>query len=238
MQTVELTIETRSGEGKGPARRLRRTGLAPAVLYGPKRTAVSIAVSASEFDRRVARLEGAHLIRLMPKEGQATLAETMVLLREIQRHPVSGLLIHADFYEVDLTEKVTVSVPLRFVGKAAGVTAGGVLQPICREIDVECLPTEIPEFIEVDVAALAMHASLPVKDVPLPTGVTAVGDLDLPVVTVVAPTVDATPSAAAEAAPAAGAGAAPDAGGKAAPGKAAPAKGAPAKAAPAKPGGK
>ena len=106
MQTVEITIETRTGQGKGPARRLRRTGLAPAVLYGPKRAAVQIAVSASEFDRRLARLEGAHLIRLLPKDGQNGLTETMVLLRETQRHPVTGLLLHADFYEVDLTKRI------------------------------------------------------------------------------------------------------------------------------------
>ena len=75
----------------------------------------------------------------------------MVLVREMQLHPVSGLVLHADFYEVDLTERLTVSVPLHFVGKAVGVVNGGILQPILREIEVECLPTEIPEFIEIDV---------------------------------------------------------------------------------------
>lgn len=205
METVEISIEARTGHGKGPSRQLRQKGLAPAVLYGPRREAVSLAVSALEFNRKVARLEGTHLIRLIPKDGQAQLTPTMVLLRETQRHPVTDRLLHVDFYEVDLTARVTVSVPLHFVGKAAGVTAGGVLQHIHREVEVECLPTEIPDFIQVDVTTLQLHASLHVKELVMPPGVVAVGDVDQPVVSVVSPTVEATKTeaAATDAAPAA-----------------------------------
>src|SRR5437773_1579819 len=89
-------------------------------------------------------------------------------LCEVQRHPVSGKVLHADFYEVDLAERLTVSVPLRFVGKPAGVVAGGILQPILREIQVECLPTEIPEFIEVNVAALGIHEAVHLSELQLP----------------------------------------------------------------------
>lgn len=204
MDTVEITIERRAGHGKGPARQLRRSGKAPAVLYGPKREAVAIAVSASEFDRKVIRLEGTHLIKLVQSSAQDALKDTMVLLRETQRHPVTGQLLHVDFYEVDLTERVTVPVTLHFVGKAAGVTAGGVLQVIHREIEIECLPTEIPDFIEVDVTALAIHSSVHVKEIQLPAGVTAAVDAEQPVVTVVPPNVEtktvAGPEVAAEAA--------------------------------------
>ena len=85
------------------------------------------------------------------------LNERMVLLREMQLHPVTGAVLHADFYEVDLTERLAVKVPLHFVGKATGVVDGGILQPILRELEVECLPTEIPDFIEVDVSGLGIH---------------------------------------------------------------------------------
>src|SRR5689334_8092054 len=99
METVEVHIERREGDGKGAARRLRRSGKVPAIFYGPKRTTVSIAVSAEEFDAKLTRLEGSHLIRLVHDGAQrdAELHDKMVLLREMQRHPVSGEVLHADF---------------------------------------------------------------------------------------------------------------------------------------------
>jgi large subunit ribosomal protein L25 len=122
----------------------------------------------------------------------------MVLVREMQLHPVSGRALHADFYEVDLTERLVVSVPLHFIGKAAGVVLGGILQPILREIEVECLPTEIPEFIEVDVTPLGIHEAVHVADLKLPEGVTTVGDATQTLVTVLPPSVEAKPAEAAE----------------------------------------
>lgn len=199
MDTVEIAVERRSGTGKGPARKLRSRGRVPAVLYGPKRTTAQISVEAEQFERRLAHLEGSHLIRLVhPDGGDAELHERMVLLREMQRHPVTGLVLHADFYEVDLTERLVVSVPLHFVGKAVGVVAGGILQPILREIDVECLPTEIPEFFEVDVTELGIHDAVHVTDLKLPEGVQTVGDATQTLVTVLPPTVEAKPAEAAE----------------------------------------
>jgi len=100
METVEITITRRTGDGKGAARRLRATGRVPAVLYGPKRSTTSVAVLAAEFEKKIAHLEGSHLIRLL-SEGDADLHEHMVLMREIQRHPVTGDVLHADFYEVE-----------------------------------------------------------------------------------------------------------------------------------------
>jgi len=230
METVEVHIEARTGSRKGDARKLRRGGKVPAILYGPKRTTVSIAVATDEFTRKLANLEGSHLIRLLHdgSERQAELHDRMVLLREMQRHPVTAEVLHADFYEVDLTERLTVSVPLRFVGKPVGVVDGGILQPIQREVQVECLPTEIPEFFEIDVSGLHIHEAVHVGELRLPEGVTALGDAARPLVTVLPPTVEEKPVEAAEAAPvegapAEGAAAAPAAeatpAGKAAPGK-------------------
>jgi large subunit ribosomal protein L25 len=207
MEMVEITIERREERGKGRARGLRRRGVIPGVFYGPKRTTVAIGVSADEFDRKLSHLEGSHLIRLVNDGGKdAELHDKAVLLREVQRHPVTDDVLHVDFLEVDLTERLTVSVPLHFVGKAAGVVAGGILQPIVREVEVECLPTEIPEFIDVDVSALGIHEAVHLSDLKLPEGVTAVGDGAQPLVTVLPPTVEETkPAEAAEAAPVEGA---------------------------------
>jgi len=232
METVEVHIERRTGNRKGVARKLRRDGKVPAVLYGPKRATVSIAVVTDEFVRKLAHLEGSHLIRLVQDGRDAELHDKMVLLREMQRHPVTAEVLHADFYEVDLTERLTVSVPLRFVGKPVGVVDGGILQPIQREVEVECLPTEIPEFIEIDVSALHIHEAVHVGELRLPEGVTALGDAARPLVTVLPPTVEEKPVEAAEAAPVEGAPA--EAGAAAAPAAETPAAG---KAAPGKKGG-
>lgn len=191
METIEITVERRNGRKKGMARQLRRAGVIPAVFYGPQRSTVPIAVRALEFETKLTHLEGSHLIRLIHAHGpDAELHDKPALLREVQRHPVSGDVLHADFYEVDLTERLTVSVPLRFVGKAAGVVAGGILQPVLREIEVETLPTEIPDFIEIDVSALGIHEAVHLASVTLPEGVTLVTDPQQTVVTVLPPTVE------------------------------------------------
>lgn len=211
METVEITIERRDGNGKGPARRLRASGKVPAILYGPRRTTTAISVVAEEFERKLSHLEGAHLIRLVHAGGaDAELHERMVLVRDMQHHPVTGRAMHADFYEVDLTERLTVAVTLHFVGKPVGVVNGGILQPILREVDVECLPTEIPDFIEVDVSGLDIHDAIHVGQLTLPEGVTSVGDTTRTVVTVQPPSIETKPTeAAAEGAAPVGEGAAP-----------------------------
>jgi large subunit ribosomal protein L25 len=203
METVDITVERRSGSGKSAARKLRRAGVVPAVFYGPGRDAVSISVAADEVEKKLAHLEGSHLIRLV-NGGDADLHDKMVLMREMQRHPVTGSVLHADFYEVDLTERLVVSVALHFVGKPVGVVAGGILQPVLREIQVECLPTEIPEFVEVNVSGLGIHDAVHVSELTLPEGVTAVNEPLQTLVTVLPPTVEEAKPAAegAEAAPA------------------------------------
>jgi len=217
MEMVEITVERRESRGKSEARRLRRAGAIPAVFYGPKRTTVAVALKAEEFDRKLSHLEGSHLIRLVNDGGKdAELHDKAVLLREVQRHPTTDDVLHVDLFEVSLTERLTVSVPLRFIGKAAGVTDGGILQPVLREVEVECLPTEIPEFIEVDVSALGIHEAIHLAELKLPEAVTLVTDPSQTVVTVLPPTVEEAKPAAeaveavpAEGAPAEGAAAAP-----------------------------
>lgn len=200
METVELEVERRSVTGKGAARKLRQAGLVPAVVYGARRATTQISVRTEQLDKRVTHLEGSHLIRLVdPPSRDPELHEKMVLVRELQRHPVSGRVLHADFFEVDLTERLTVSVPLHFVGRAVGVVGGGILQPVLREIDVQCLPTEIPQFVEVDVTPLGIHDAFHVADLKLPERVTAVGDPTRTVVTVLPPSVEAKPTTGAEA---------------------------------------
>jgi large subunit ribosomal protein L25 len=220
METIKIEVEPREGTGKGPARRARRAGRLPAVFYGRKSSGQNLTVDARDFGRRLANLEGTHLIEL--RSSAPSLDKRTVLLREVQHHPVSGLPVHADFYEVALDEAIEVRVALHFEGKAAGVALGGILQPVIREMAVRCLPTAIPDFIPVDVSGLAIHDAIHVADLKLPEGVEAVLDGSETVVSVVPPTAEAKP----EGAEAAGEGAAATAEGdkKAEPAKKAEAK--------------
>lgn len=189
MEIVSVTVEKRAEGGKGPARRVRASGKVPGVFYGPKQAqATALQLDEKEFAKKIAVLEGSALIQF--ESAAPELASRMVLLREVQSHPVTGAVLHADFYEVDLTKKLEVEVALHFVGKPVGVEEGGILQPIVREVTVMCLPTEIPAFIDVDVSALGIHDSIHVEELKVPAGIELVYDDNFTVVTVSPPTVE------------------------------------------------
>ena len=195
METLEIQVDARDKKRKRDAKRLLRNGKIPGVLYGPKTAAVALELDQREFSTRVAGLEGSHLVRL--KSQSTALADKVALVKEMQYHPINGGVIHADLYEVDLSAKITVNVPLHFIGKAAGVVRGGILQPIVREIEVECLPLDIPEFFNVDVSALDIGDSVHIEELGMPEGVTAVYESNMALVTVVPPSVEEAPAAAA-----------------------------------------
>jgi len=193
METVMLNVETRQTASKGETGRMRRSGKVPAVFYGPGKIGQPVCVDAREFRIKLDGLEGSHLIQLL--SPTAEINEKMVLLKEVQRHPVTSSPVHIDFYEVDVNKPIAVTVPLHFIGKAQGVTAGGLLQPLRREVAVECLPREIPDFIQVDVTSLGLHDTVHIADLVLPAGVKAVYDTNDAIVTVAAPVVEAKPAA-------------------------------------------
>jgi large subunit ribosomal protein L25 len=192
LETLEIQVETREVGSKRQARRIRRDGKIPGVFYGPKTSPVPLELNKKEFSSRVAGLEGSHLVRL--KSRSTALADKVALVKAMQYHPITGEVIHTDLYEVDLTAKIQVLVPLHFVGKAAGVVRGGILQPIVREIEVECLPMDIPEFFNVEVSALDIGDSVHIEELPMPEGVTVVSESNLALVAVVPPTVEEAPT--------------------------------------------
>jgi large subunit ribosomal protein L25 len=205
LETLEIRVDARDKKSKRDAKRLLRNGKIPGIFYGPKTETVALALDKREFSSRVADLEGSHLVRL--KSASTTLADKVALVKDMQYHPISGDVIHADLYEVDLTARITVHVPLHFVGKAEGVVRGGILQPIVREIEVECLPLDIPAYFDVDVSRLDIGDSVHIEKLTMPEGVSAVAESNLALVAVVPPTVEEAPAAAAE--PVEGAEAAP-----------------------------
>jgi large subunit ribosomal protein L25 len=179
-----LSAEARSGTGKGANRKLRVAGKIPAVVYGKGRPSQSVVLDPHALETLLQK-SGAGLNTLIDL-SVAGKTDT-VLVKELQRHPVTGRPLHVDFFQLDLTQKITVSVPIHFTGKARGVEFGGILDHPLREIEVECLPRAIPEFIEVDVSALDVGHSIHVSELRLPEGVEVKTDASLPVASVVLP---------------------------------------------------
>lgn len=195
METADVPVKAREPGNKRDAGRLRRSGELPGVVYGRGKLGEAVAVDELTLRSNVSTLDGSHLIKLQSPD--AALDGRMVLLREVQYHPVSHRILHLDFYEVDMTRKITVMVPLHYVGRPEGVVQGGVLQPIAREIEVECLPTDIPGQFEVDVSGLEIGHGLRSDDIPMPPNV-SITTSDVPLVSVLAPTVSEEKEEAAE----------------------------------------
>jgi large subunit ribosomal protein L25 len=191
---VSLGVEVRTGKGKGVARQLRREGRIPAVLYGRGRGTTSITLNPTELDRLI-RTSHAGVNTLIDLTGAGEVAGRTVIVKELQRAPVGGALLHADLYEIDLAERISVSVPIHLRGTAHGVTMGGLIDHALRVVELECLPTAIPDEILVDVSHLEVGHSIHVSDLVLPEGVELVTSGELSVVSVVAPRMEEEPVA-------------------------------------------
>ena len=183
-----LNVETRQGVGKGVARKLRAAGRIPGICYGKGEPSVSISFDPRALRRLLERSEaGMNTLINLAVEGGGAFDGRMVLVRELQKDPVEGSYLHADFFAVDVQHTIEVSVPIHITGRAPGVELGGILDQALREIDLECLPLAIPSEILVDVGKLDVGDSLHVSDIALPEGVTLCSDPGLSVVSVVAP---------------------------------------------------
>ncbi len=213
MSETALVVESRANTGKGAVRKLRAAGRIPAILYGQGRESVPLTVDPRALERVLKG--GANTLLDLTVEGRTDLGSPVALVKELQRHPIRGTILHADLYQVDLTKTVEVEVPIHLTGKAKGIDFGGILEHSLREVALECLPRSIPAAIEVDVTDMEIGDVIHVRDLALPTGVSLVSDPDLGVVHVALPAVEEAPVAAtAEAAAATpeGAAAAPAAG--------------------------
>ena len=164
---MKVKAQPRGGRGTSMARRLRRSGTIPAVVYGVGKKPQNVEVNTRDFTRGLHTHTSEHvMLDLEIGEGDVR----KVLLQEVQHHAVTGDIIHADFHEISMTHKLRVKVPLKLVGDAVGVTQmGGVLEHLMREIEVECLPLDIPEHIDLDVAALNVGDGLKAGDIKLDT---------------------------------------------------------------------
>ncbi|MBI3128858.1 MAG: 50S ribosomal protein L25 [Candidatus Tectomicrobia bacterium] len=185
MDRVNLEVERRTGKGKSAARHLRREGKVPAVVYGIHDPA-SVAVSPKELDRVLGTRAGVNVIVQLNVTGDAQ-GERPVLIKDLQRDPMKGRILHADFLEIRMDRKIKVEVPIILKGDAPGIKQGGVLSQLLRELEVECLPIAIPEEIVVDVSGVNLNGVVHVREISLPEGVDLMTDPEEPILTVVAP---------------------------------------------------
>ncbi len=189
MEQRELEVILRTGTGKGVARRIRREGKIPAVLYGRKMGTFHLALKPQELKKILSTGAGENtLIGLkMSGPGSDKIGKQVVMLKDLQVHPISQSYLHADFYAVAMDVKIEVEIPIRLTGKAEGTKVGGILGQALRELRVRCLPTDIPEFIELDVSPLKIGDSLHARDIPPSDRYEIVTDADITLASVTPP---------------------------------------------------
>jgi len=172
-----VNVEPRTDTGKGASRRLRHAGLVPGIIYGTGKEPAMITLNHNEL---ILHLDNeafySHILEL--KVGKKS---EKVIIKDLQRHPAKPFILHIDFQRISAKESIKVHVPLHFIGAdaAPGVKAGGIVSHNLTDIEISCLPKDLPEFIEIDISALEMGTSLHLSDITLPKGVELAHATDL-----------------------------------------------------------
>ena len=181
MAQVKLNVELRDGSGKGVARKLRAAGKVPAVVYGKGLETKAVIVDPADLEQAIAGEAG--LNTLITLKGAPELDGKVVILKNVDIHPLKRNMVCADFHAIDLKAKSTFMVPVNIVGTAVGQKEGGALQLIRNELEVLCLPTEVPQVIDIDVTALEIGDTIHIEEVTVPENVELVHDVDFTVIT-------------------------------------------------------
>lgn len=190
--TMIIKAQSRDTTGKNPAYRLRVKGVIPAVLYGHNFPPIPLSINVAELNailQPTGRGTGEHVLHKIAIEDRADIPVKEIMIKELQRDPITQKILHVDFYTVRMDEKIIVPIRLNITGKAPGVQKGGILQLILREIKVKCFPADIPPSFEVDVSTLEIGQSLHIRDLTMPGNLEIHEDLNAPMVSVIAPTV-------------------------------------------------
>src|SRR2546430_16666147 len=193
---VKLKAEPRSATGRSAARRLKARGIVPAVVYGGKEKSQPLQVSARDINAMLSHASGENI--LVEPEIAGEKATRTALLQEVQHSPVGGDVLHVDFHAISMDQKIHADIPLEALGVPTGVkNFGGLLEQNLRTLSIECLPRDLPDRLTVDVSALNIGDAIHVRDIQLPSGVTAKVQLDLTAFSVLEPAVEEEPVAAA-----------------------------------------
>lgn len=193
---VKLTAQTRSQIGGSVAKKLKRQGAVPAIIYGGNIEPQPLQVATRDIQTLLSHAVGENFLVDLEIDDNGNKTNRTALIQEVQHEPTTGSILHIDFHAVSMNEALTASIPIEPAGTANGVkNFGGILEQSLRSLEVECLPKDLPEIISVDVSALNVGDSIHVRDIGLPAGVTALDDADLTVFLVAAPTVAEEPVA-------------------------------------------
>ena len=192
-QEILIKADKRPDSGSSAVKGLRREGILPGIVYGSGKEAEMIQINEHEFEQLLRHHASEHLIVSL-EIGDA--ASKKVLLKDVQHHPVTQRILHVDFHEISMKQKLRLQIPVEFIGEPEGVVQqGGVLEHLLREIEVECLPTDIPEVIEVDVSKLMIGDSLSVENIDLDSSkFTIITTPDVAIAAVAAPRVEEEPA--------------------------------------------
>ena len=189
MKQVILNATKREKIGKEYCKKLRKQGLIPAIVYGPRFNPLPIAVKANELESILIKHKGETILfTLQLNNGELT--KVQALLKEYQTHPITDKIIHIDFLAIHEEETITLDIPLEFLGKPVGISKGGILEILLHELTIECLPSNIPDKIYVDINNLDVGDVLHVKDIKVPEGVKVINDPEETVLTIVAEAVE------------------------------------------------
>jgi large subunit ribosomal protein L25 len=192
MADATLIAERRPAAGKGPAGRIRREGLVPAVVYGLGADNVSVSVSSRELVHILSGGSGTNTLITLKIDG----ADELAIARQIQRHPVKGTVMHVDFVRVRADQTIQAEIPVHLVGEAEGAVRGGVLEQLVHTLTVEAKPSDFPPSIEHDVTAIEIGGQVYVRDLTVPAGVTVLQNGDDLVAQISAPRVAEVPEGA------------------------------------------
>ncbi|OPX39408.1 MAG: hypothetical protein B1H11_03215 [Desulfobacteraceae bacterium 4484_190.1] len=191
MNKPELAAQVRYDSGKGVARKLRQNNRVPGIFYGPGTESVMISLDYPELERIMDQVSGENILLDLKLQSEQGAETKTVMLKDLQTDPVKDKFVHVDFYEIAMDRKITVRIPINLLNIPKGVTEGGVLQHIRRELTITCLPDKLISSLDIDVSDLEIGDSLHVSALELPEEITSVDEGHLTIAIIAAPAIKA-----------------------------------------------
>ena len=189
MDQPRVSARVRKSKGKGAVRKLRKDNVIPAIFYGPQTESVMLAVDYPELESLMKQGRAENVILDLQMQTDSGTENRKAILKDVSIDPVKDTVLHVDFYEISMDREITVDIPIRLTNTPVGVTDGGVLQQITRQLTISCLPDKMIDVLEMDVSGLAIGDSLHVEDIELPEGINSLDEGHLTIAVVAAPTV-------------------------------------------------
>jgi large subunit ribosomal protein L25 len=191
MAKYKLAAQVRDQKGKEAAKKLRNEDKIPAVFYGAKSDSIVLTVEKADLKNIMKTTASDNIIMDLQIESEKGSETKIVMLKELQTDPINDTYIHADFYEISMEKELTINIPIRLINTPVGVTNGGILQHVRREMTISCFPDKLIEYIDADVSGLDIGETLHISDISFPDGITSMLEDHLTIAVVNAPTVAA-----------------------------------------------